>query len=238
VPSSINLSVTNPTVGTPSGGTESLESYRARLLQAFGRASAQGFTTFLRALLNNVSGVQNRLISIQQQSSPAGWKVIVGGGDPYQVAFAIFQALGPDVAILVGSTTTSRNIAVSINNFPDVSTVTFVNPPQQSVQIALTWNTTDPNVVSDAAVSGAAIPALVSYINSIYAGNPINLFELDATFQAALINIVPTAFLTRMVFSVSINGVPVSPTSGTGIIAGDPESYFLTDSSQITVTRG
>jgi len=44
--------------------------------------------------------------------------------------------------------------------------------------------------------------------------------------------------LTRMVFAVSINGVGVAPSTGTGIIAGDPESYFLATSASVQITRG
>jgi hypothetical protein len=41
-----------------------------------------------------------------------------------------------------------------------------------------------------------------------------------------------------MVFAVTIGGVGVSPESGTGIIAGDTQSYFITTASAITVTQG
>ena len=234
VPSSVTLSVTNPTVGTPSAAGETEEQYRARVFQA-GLASAQGMPTLLKTSLTNVTGVQDRLVSVQQQSP--GWKVLVGGGDPYQVANAIFQSLF-DVSSLVGSTTTARNITVSINDYPDTYSVIFVNPPSQNVGITLTWNTTSTNVVSPTAVAQAANPALVSYINSIVVGQPINLFELQSVFQAAVADIVTPQQLTRMVFAVTINSTPVSPTSGTGIIAGDSESYFTTNTAAISIVQG
>jgi hypothetical protein len=40
------------------------------------------------------------------------------------------------------------------------------------------------------------------------------------------------------VFSVSIDGVGITPETGTGIVAGDPESYFLTNGGLITITQG
>ena len=309
VPSTVTLSCNNPAVGTTSTGGETEANYRALVLQA-GQAVATGFPSLLKTLLNNIPGVQNRLIAVQQQTG-GGWKVIVGGGDPYLVGGAIFNALF-DISTLVGSqtfisgitkaspgvaTTTinhgfvtgqsnvyiagvvgmtgvnggpytvtvidektfsfgvnttgsgsyvsggvatpnTRNVTVGINDYPDLYEVTFVNPPQQTVAISVTWNTNGTNVVSPAAVSQAAIPALVSYVNEIFVGQPINLFELQAVFQAAIANIIPPAQLTRMVFSVSINGVGTSPESGTGIIAGDIESYFQTSSNLITVTQG
>ena len=242
VPSGVTLSVTNPSSGTPGTGTaETEEAYRARVLQA-GLGTAQGMPNYLRTLLGQVSGVQQRLISIQQQSP--GWKILVGGGDPYQVANAIFTAIF-DISTLVGSSTSARNVTVSINDYPDTYSVVFVgNPPEYGVEIEVTWNTTSTNYVSSAAVAALASPALVQYVNTIPIGQPINLFELQATFQNAVVSLIPTPFLTRMLFTVLINSgggyVVVNPTSGTGIIASDPESYFFTNPSgtQITITQG
>jgi len=101
VPQGINLTVTNPQAGTPSTAQETYTQYRLRVLAA-GLASAQGMPRFLKTLIGQVPGVQSRLIAVQQ-SSFGGWKIIVGGGDPYAVAYAIFQGLF-DVSNLVGST--------------------------------------------------------------------------------------------------------------------------------------
>ena len=131
-----------------------------------------------------------------------------------------------------------RNIAVNVYDYPDTYSITFVNPPEQTVAIAITWNTTYPYLVSPQAMTQAAQPAIASYVNAIPVGQPMNLFELQAVFQAATASLVPTALLTRMVFVVSVNTVTIDPESGTGIIAGDPESYFFIQQSSITVTQG
>lgn len=307
-PTSFTLTVYNPQAGVPSIGAETEEGYRARVLQA-AVASAQGFPAFLRTLLGNVPGVQSRLISIKQGSP--GWEIIVGGGDPYNVANAIFRAVF-DISILRGSVTgvtgitkanpgvvttdinhglttgqndvsiaavlgmtaanggpytvtvispttfsfgvnttsfgtytgggvvtpNTRNVTVTLVDFPDSYVVPFINPPQQSVAMTLTWNTSSINVVSPAAVAQLGNPALVAYVNSVAVGQPMNLFELQATFQQAIASVIPPALLTRMVFSVSIDGIGVAPDAGTGIIAGDPESYFQTDTSLITINQG
>lgn len=307
VPSTISLTVTNPEAGIPGAGAETEEDYRARVFQA-NLAASQGMSRYLKTLLGNVSGVQSRLISAIQETD--GWEIIVGGGDPYEVAYAIWTALF-DVSNLVGSTieitaitkadpgvvttnlnhglisgqanvniadvvgmteanggpytvtvitektfsfgvdTTSfttyisggvvtpnsRNISVSISDPPDTYVIPFVIPPQQSVTIAVTWNTTSNNFVSNAAVAQLGGPALVNYVNSLAVGMPINLFELQTTFQNAISSILTPQLLTRMVFAVDINGVSVSPSSGTGIIAGDPESYFLTSVANVTFSQ-
>jgi hypothetical protein len=66
----------------------------------------------------------------------------------------------------------------------------------------------------------------------------MNLFELQNVFQSAIAPVIPPQLLTRMVFLVAINGITVPPTAGTGIIAGDPESYFFTTAPQIVVLQG
>lgn len=238
IPSPYVLNVSNPTDGVPGNPDgESWASYRSRVLIG-GLAIAQGMPTLLRTFLGNVDGVPARLISIRGGSVSGTWEILVGGGDPYEVAFAIFSAIF-DVTTIVGSTDDpSRNVTVSIVDFPDSYSITFVVPAEQTVTMDVLWGSTSPNVVNPVAVAQAASAALADYVNSIYVGQPMNLFELQATFQAAVSDLVPTPLLTRMVFSVSVDGTPVSPTSGTGIISGDPEGYFTVSAAAINVAQG
>lgn len=308
VPSPYVLTVTNPAPGTPGLPTgETEESYRARVLEA-NLAASQGMSRYLKTLLGNVPNVQRRLISVRQVST--SWEVICGGGDPYDVANAIFQSLF-DINDLVGSTikitaatkagaavlttdlnhglangqtgvvisgatgmvgingtwtvtvidekrfsivynstsaptytgngiveTNDRNIVVSINDVPDAYLIPYVNPPEQTVAISVTWNTNSPNFVSAAAIAQLGAPAIAAYVNSIFVGAPINVFELQSVFQAAIEPVLATPLLTRIVISVDINGVTTAPNSGTGIIAGDPESYFQTTANAIVIAQG
>ncbi len=306
VPSTISLTVTNPLPGIPSAGAQSVESYRAQVLQA-GLAASQGMPRYLKTLLANVPGVQPRLISIVPSGS--SWEIIVGGGDPYQVAYAIYTALF-DVSNLVGSTMSvaaistaaaavvttdlnhglasgntttisgalgmtgangtwtvtvltpttfsipynstaapaytgggvltpnARNQVITINDYPNTYSIPFVVPPAQNVEVSLTWNTNSLNSVSASSMASLGATALANYINSIAVGAPMNLFELQNAYQLATASILPTAFLTRMVFAVTIDGVLTAPDAGTGIIAGDPESYFLTNVTSISIVQG
>lgn len=238
VPSPYVLTVDNATDGVPGNPDgESWASYRSRVLTG-GLAVAQGMPTLLRTLLGNVDGVAARLISIRGGSVSGTWEILVGGGDPYEVAFAIFSAIF-DVTTIVGSTANpGRNVTVSIVDFPDSYAITFVVPAEQTVTMNVMWGSISPNVVNPVAVAQASATALANYVNSIYVGQPMNLFELQATFQASVADLIPTPLLTRMVFSVSIDGTPVSPASGTGIIAGDPEGYFTASAAAINVTQG
>jgi hypothetical protein len=131
-----------------------------------------------------------------------------------------------------------RNVTTSLIDYPDTYSITFVNPPQQTVSVVLTWNTISTAIIAPATVAQLATPAISDYINSIAVGQPINLFELNTAFQVAVANILPAQLLTRIVWAISINGIGTSPSSGTGEVIGDPESYFYTDSTLITVSQG
>lgn len=236
LPSGVTLTVTNPSTGTPGGAAQTEGQYRAQVLQA-GLSTAQGVPAFVKTQLQQVPGVQARLISMGPQSG-GGWKVIVGGGDPYAVALAIFAGVG-DISTLVGSTTTDRNITVSIQNYPDVYPIIFVNPPAATVTMTVTWNTTSTNVVSPTAVAQLAAPALVAYVNSVPVGAPLNLLQMEQAFLSAVANLFQNgAAVTTLTFAVNINGTLTPPVSGTDIIITDPEAFFLAASTAIAVVQG
>lgn len=234
VPSAISLSVTNPTAGTPSTSAETQENYRARVLQA-GLAASQGMATYLRTLLNNVTGVQSRLISIRQAGG--NWQIIVGGGDPYSVGYAIYSALF-DINHIVGSAHSERNITVTLNNYPDKYNITFVNPVNQSVNLNVSWNTTLTNFISDQSVATLAKNALYTYINSLYCGDAINVIEMQTAFQLAVADIIPAQYISKIDFQVYIDSILTAPDTGTGLIFGDPEGYFYIITTNINVVRG
>ncbi len=106
VPSTIALTVTNPQDGIGAAAAEPEENYRVRVLRA-GLAASQGMARFLKTLLTNVQGVQARLVSVRQVG--ASWEIICGGGDPYEVGYAIYTALF-DIADLTGSVLAVSNI--------------------------------------------------------------------------------------------------------------------------------
>ncbi|MES2048844.1 MAG: baseplate J/gp47 family protein [Pseudomonadota bacterium] len=232
----IVITVTNPSAGLPGLATgETEESYRARVLQA-GRAASQGMATYLKTLLSDVPGVQPNLISIRQQSG-GGWSVICGGGDPYQVAYAIYTALF-DISTLVGSSINSgRNEVVSINDFPDTYLITYILPPQQTVTMVINWHSTSPNYVDPVTIATLVQAAQVEYVNAVVVGQPMNLLQMRDAFLAVLPPSIPAASISKLDFVISINGTVTPPATGTTIIQGDPESYLFAVSSGITVNE-
>lgn len=235
VPSGYTLTCSNLTDGTPGATSQSLQAYQAQVIQA-GLATCQGTPKFTKTLLQNVSGVQARLVSITNPSTGA-WKIICGGGDPYQVGDAIYRAI-PDISMLVGSSTTARNITVTINDYPDTYSVIFVNPPVQTVAVTVTWNTISTNLVSPASISQLSAQPIADYINSIVVGQPINTFDIQDIFAKAVATVLPVNQISKIDISVSINGTVVPPVTGTFLVYGDSESYFSTSVPNITITQG
>lgn len=131
-----------------------------------------------------------------------------------------------------------RNVSVTIADYPDTYDIPFVIPPQMNVEIGVTWDTTATNFVSATAVAQLASQPIVDYINSIPVGLYINVLTLDQVFRDAVAPILPPELVTRLVFSVSINGFSASPDVGTQIIVGDPESFFFTDLASVAVAQG
>lgn len=131
-----------------------------------------------------------------------------------------------------------RNVTVNVNDWPNIYPITFVTPPQQTVTIDLLWNTTVPGYVSGPVFNALAQAALINYVNSLPIGVPMNQFVMEQTVQTATIGVLGNALLTRMVWTVAINGISTPVESGTGLYVGDPESTFFATVSTVIVAQG
>lgn len=234
-PSTVTLSVNNPTAGTPASATETLQSFRTRVLQA-GLAASVGTTRYIKTLIGNVLGANSNLVSVQTASG--GLRVVVGGSlDQYQVAYAIWQSVA-DISTLQTHAHAGSDVSTSLIDYPDTYVVKYVAAAAQPVTMTATWNT-----VLTSFTGGAAFPQLVqaplaAYFNALGIGGPINLIELTEIFQNAVENVLDVQYLTRLVFSVNVNGSSVSPGAGESFIAIDPEAYLTCLPSAITVVQG
>lgn len=235
VPADFTLTCTNNATGVPGGDPQTIPQYQAQVIQA-GQAISTGVSTLVKTALQNVFGVQARLIAFRQTGG--GWQVIVGGGDPYQVANAIFQSMF-NILDLVGAATLGATETIAINDFPDTYSIVYVVPAQATVGIVCTWETVaSANFVSPAIVTSLAQPALVDYINSIAVGQPISVLQLQDTFILAVKDSIPESAISVLTFIVTINDVIINPPTGGVLISGDPESFFFTASANVAIVQG
>lgn len=228
------VTVTNPQAGTPGQSAESISSYRSRIFQAFS-AAGQGTADYIRTQLLTIPGVVPRLVSVLQTAS--GWEVICGGGNPQNVAFAIYESVLNLSGIVGSQINPSRNIVATIISGPNTYNVTFVNPPAQTVTCSVSWNTNMANFTNALQVNALAAQALVAYFNSITVGQPINELQMISTFESAVASVLPQQNISVLNFTVSINGTQTNPVAGTYLIPGDIESYFTCAPNGVTVTQ-
>jgi len=235
IPTPYAITCTNPAAVTPATSAPTTDAWRTQVINA-GLVQATGFANMLTTLLENI-GVPNYLITIAQSSG--NWKIIVGGNaDQYQIAYAIYYALGPMINWLVGSSTTARNKIISVIDGSNTYNVKYIASSAQNVTMALTWNTIGVNAVAGNAVQKLVANALINYINTLPIGAPINTLAMQELFVSSIASIVPSTQIDRLIFVVSINGVVTAPATGTQAIYGDPELYFTTTTTGITVTQG
>ena len=235
IPPAYQVTCTNTATGIPQTDPQTLPEYQAQVIQAQ-QAVATGTPPTVKTALQLVNGVQARLVAFRQTGG--GWQVIVGGGDPYQVANAIFQSMF-NILDLVGAATLGTTEVIAINDFPDTYEITFVVPNQQVVELIITWNTeATANFVSPAVVVSLVNPAMVNYINSIVVGQPISELSLQDVFITAVAGSIPESVISKLQFVVKIDGSIVAPPTGGVLIFGDPESYFFAVSTGIAINQG
>jgi Baseplate J-like protein len=235
-PPTITLSVNNTSAGTAGSTTpESYSSYRQRVVQA-GLAACVGTPRFIKTQVCARAALAANAVSVQQ-ASPSGIRVIVVGGDIYQVAYAIFTSVA-DVTELVGHAAGGTDTTASLIDFPNPYSVLFVAAVAQTFSALATWNTTVSSFTGGGAFQGLIQQPISDYINSLAPGQVINLLEMNNIFQTATAGVLDPALLTRLVWAISINGTPVSPGSGESYIAGDAEGYFSCSPSDITAIQG
>ena len=129
-----------------------------------------------------------------------------------------------------------RDVTTTITDGANTYSIPFVNPPNQVVTGTATWATNLPSFASISQVNQLATVALAAYINGIQAGQPINLLEMTAEFQTAVASVLPIQNISALTFVIDINGVTVSPSAGTSIIPGDPESFFSAAANAFAVS--
>lgn len=154
-------------------------------------------------------------------------------------SFTIGNTTGFPAYVNGGTVTPNfRNTSVNINSYPDTYAIPFVVPPAQTVSMTVTWNTSSTNFVSPTTVAQLAQPALAAYINGLPVGAPINEGELATTFYSAVTSVLAQNLVTKLTFSITIDGVLTPPVAGELIVVGDPESYWSCATASINVVQG
>lgn len=239
VPNSQPVTCTNLTAGLPGVAEQSYSTYRALVMQS-GMKAVQGVPDCLRSILQEVDGVQSNLISYRQYTL-GQWVVIVGGGDPYEVAYAIYKAI-PDISVLTNDVTNPSGSVVDkktiqIDVYPDSYQIPFVVPTSQAATVFIVWNTASTKFIDPTGISNAVQGPVADYINAIAVGEPVNLLLIQEIFLEAVQGLVPRSLVSMIDIQVGINGTIVAPGDDSTLVYGDTYGYFSTSISQIQVEK-
>lgn len=239
IPKEISLACTNTTAGFPGAEKQPESEYRAQVMQA-GMVTSQGTPSFLRSRLQAVRGVNQNLISYRNTSA-GKWALAVGGGEPNEVAMAVYESI-PDISVLTADVTDESgnrpdSITVNITDYPDQYSIPIILPASQTVTVILEWNTSTFDAVDPISVTTATTEPLIAYINSIAIGEPINIYQMEGVFLDAVSSIIQPSMISLIEINIGINGVIVPPTLNSGLVYGGKYSYFTTDQSHVTVRQ-
>lgn len=232
-PSGVTITCNNPNAGIAALPPQTSDEYRSQLMLAYAAPVASSAAFILSTVLA-VTGVNPLLTAVKVLST--GYQVIAAGGSPQAIGYAILTA-SADIYNLLGSqVSATRNVTVSVVDGINTYSIVYVSPPAQVVTGSLTWTTSITNFSQASLVNATATPVVVSYLNSIPVGNPINLIEMMNVFINSVESIIQGQDISNVSISININGSSVTPISGTQLIASDPESYFSTASNALTIT--
>lgn len=239
VPKTQEVTCTNLTAGLPGAGEQSYSSYRSQVMQS-GMQTAEGTPTCFRTELEKVDGVQENLISFRQ-STLGKWVAVVGGGDPFEVAYAIFKAV-PDISVLTndvsnpsGAPVEKKTVQISV--YPDTYTLPYVVPSSQNTTVLITWNTASTTYIDPDGIAKAVQQPIADYVNAIAVGQPVNLFEIQDIFMQSVVSLVPASMISMIQVQIGINGAIKPPDANSSLVYGDTYSYFSTSSSQVQVKQ-
>lgn len=198
---------------------ETISEFRSRF-QTRALANRSGTVATLDNALKEIEGTVDRLCTykasqiVEKGVSKAVLEIIVGGGDDYSVALAIFNSiLYPDILVSNPSgdeTNRTINVNVAFNSvdFP----ITYTRPKinQLSINISLTVQSGFINIPSEA-FTLLLRPYYENYINNLKIGYaPTGYSFDDLIYQCFRYNSYSRDIITGINYTLTINGEPAT----------------------------
>lgn len=228
-------SCTNLNNAVESTPAETISEFRGRF-QTRAQANRSGTVATLDNALKEVEGTVDRLCTykdsqiIKDGVKEAVIEVVVGGGNDYQVALAIFNVLYPNIFVSNPSgdeTNRTVNINVTFNgvNFP----ITYTRPKinQLSVSISLTVQSGFINIPSEA-FTLLLRPYFEDYINNLKIGySPTGYGFDDLIYQCFKDNFYNISIITGINYTLTVNDEPASLNAQRQLQTEFDEAYTL-----------
>lgn len=238
-------SVTNPDAGTSGIPAESIEDFKKAVYNEI-QSERYGSTTRARSLLREITGVESRLIHFRTMQFPVtdegvtvyyqGIECVVGGGDDYEVAGALFTAFLQTKNLLSdpSNSETARTVSVDVKQYNDSFPVKFTRPKQLeaalTVEVAIDGVTTTNDIVS-----GLLKPQFENYFNTLEVGEAVSAASMNQIVYDTLAGAaIQTANIGTITYTFTLDGVPTPMSSGYLPIEFDQYIYLASFTGAVT----
>lgn len=216
-----------------------------------------GDITLLRGSLVKISSVSNATQAVITTGTSHG--LITGQAVTIIGATGITSINGTRVATVINDNQFSINVdttgsdtytgggflsndarlqSITIYDGPNSYTIPYIIPLTQLIGVSMTWNAPASAAASQELISGISVPAIVNYINTLATGSPINLMAMRYAIQSAMTGSIDISTISRLELSVTLDGTPVDPPTGSYLVSTDSLSYSYTSASNVSVQRG
>lgn len=236
-----NVTATNTSAPTQPQDEESFDDFAKRVQLAWSSPRG-GSVSYLLSQLKGLDGVVQRATSLQVNSNGT-YEVIIDGGDPLEIAWAMFNGGGilPNVFVSNPSQgqsirTVTQNLTLNAQSIP----FKFTRPLQVPLEILITLKTRGLSMTSEEATK-ITTSAMESYVNGLQLGESINQVGIQNAFlEAFLTNGITTANIATPSLTISVNNVSggsSSPLSfdSDGFLQIQSDWYFTLSKFSVTL---
>lgn len=239
-----SLSVENIDTPTEPREQESESEYRLRVQQRLRNPKAGSIGAVLGEI-SNIEGVDTRLVGWRKGELSSGGKtyktfeIVVGGGDPVDIAYAIFRYGGINSFLYQSNPSggeSARTISQDIKVYNQTDTYKFTRPKKLSLAIKVKVPLRD--VESDnASIQALTKDSMADYINSVPVGVLINIASLTEAFMTGFKKAKGTALNIngkQIDFEITANSSPLT-VDGNGYFPIQFDEYLVLDSYDVEI---
>lgn len=129
-----------------------------------------------------------------------------------------------------------RAHSVVINDWPDNYTIPFTVPLPQRATVTFKWMNTGGSYLSTPALLALVVTPVMTYINALPSGSPINVNQLKGVFMDAVATLTNATLIDELDVLVTCNDYLAEPAEGKDTIDGDPFSYWYIEKDDVKVS--
>ena len=217
VDSITGVTVTNASAGTAGLAAQTIEEYKPTVYNEIQSARFGGITRAY-SLLEKITGVQRRLIFfrplelILSAKYYQGIEAVIGGGDDYEVAAALFESFLQTKNLLSSPSNaeTARTVSKTITLYNSTFPIKFTRPKLITAIMGLNISIVGTSTTKEL-LEGLLKPVFESYFNTANVGTAVSKAALDdATYTSLKTAGIFPYNISALTYTFSLGGVPVS----------------------------